>query len=291
MSSSQTMKTWAIEVKSLEEIPRAFKNLYESLAPAGMELPYTVYAPPYKSNKIKSEARVLFLSDEKLYILTKTKSRIETVTFEFGNIDYVEYGLILLTSWIKIEGTTTKGENVSVTVGFSTVMDELFKRFLDTIRSSYITGNKADREQEKSKFNYLIDKNFKFMNYSKQFLQEGEEVLSNIYEPSIEKQNFKLFGRTFYRRISPAHVLILSDEEIILLEDPQSIKLSDYGATWTFIPYSKIETIRLSPDENEEFYYLTITLRSGIDIMATYRETSIGALEEMKELFLHIPKN
>ena len=284
MSSTQTMKSWAMEIKSPEDVPRAFRDAFISLAPKEGGFPYTVYSPPFKSSRIKSNARLLFTWDEKLAILTKVKSNIESILFEFKNLDYLEHGSILLASWIKLEGTSSDREFTSVTVGFSTVVDALFLKILDMIRHTYLFNGTGVRETEKDKFNYLANKNFKFMNYSKQSIRDGEEIRANLYEPEIEVENYKLFGKVFYKRISPAHLLIIADKEVIILRDPDSLRLSSYGASWGFLPLSRIQAISSSLDESSGYCTLKIRLTGGEEIPLIYRGNRKEELEDIMVL-------
>lgn len=281
MSSTQTMKSWAMEIKTPEEIPRAFKEAFISLVPGNGNFPYTVYSPPYKFNKIKSNARLLLLLPGRLAVLTKIKSEVETVVFAFKDIDYMEQGSVLLSSWIRLEGMAMDRSHQAVWVGFNTVVDKLFLKFLETIRQTYLRNENGSREMEKDKFSYLADKNFKFMNYSKQSIRDGEEVKNNLFEPEIDVQNFRLFGRVFYKRISPAHLLILSDSEMIILKEPDSRKLSSYGASCSYIPLDKIESVTSIPDENSKYRSQIIKLKGGKVITLIYREERREELEEL----------
>jgi len=272
MSSTQTMKSWALEIKSLEEVPRAFQEAFLALAPKEGEFPYTIYSPPYRSNRLKSSARLLFTWEKKLVILTKEKTKIESVLFEFRNIDYIENGAVLLTSWIKIEGTGSDDSYHSVMIGFSTVMDGLFLKVLDIIRAEYLISEAGKKETEAFKFNFLGQQNFKFMNYGKQYLHDGEKIGSIIYEPEIDIENFKVFGKAFFKRVSPAHLLIITDEELILLSDPESVKLSNYGASWGYVPLDRISRVEFVFDDDEGYYVLKIKLKGGKEIHSIYRE-------------------
>lgn len=281
MSSTQTMKSWALEIKSLEDVPRAFQEAFLSLAPKEGEFPYTVYSPPYRSNRIKSSARLLFTWEKNLVILTKEKTKIEPVLFEFRNIDYIENGAVLLTSWIKIEGTGSDESYHSEIIGFSTVMDGLFLKVLDLIRAEYLISEKGKKETEAFKFNFLGQQNFKFMNYGKQYLHDGEKVGSIIYEPEIDIENFKVFGKAFFKRVSPAHLLIITDEELILLSDPESVKLSSYGASWGYVPLDRIRRVEFAFDEAEGYHVLKIKLKGGKEIRSIYREENKDKVEKI----------
>ena len=281
MSSTQTMKSWALEIKSLENLPRAFQEAFLLFAPKEGEFPYTVYSPPYRSNRLKSSARLMFTWDKNLVVLTKEKSKIEPICFEFQNIDYVENGSVLLTSWIKIEGTGTDGGYHSVMVGFNSVMDGLFLQFIDRIRSEYLVSEKGKKATEAFKFDFLGPQNFKFMNYAKQNLHDGESIDSIIYEPEMNVENFKVFGRAFYKRISPAHLLIITDTELILLSDPESVKLSSYGASWGYIPLDRIRSVEFVFEEAEGYHVLKIHLNGGKEIRSIYREEHKAEVEKI----------
>ncbi len=285
MSSVQTMKSWAVEIKSPDDIPRAFKESFMSFVPKGKGMPYTVYSPPYKSNGIKTNSKLMFTWEDTIVVLTKNKSDIEAVAFQFSEVDHIEHGSLLLTSWIRLEGIGMNHKRTSVLVGFATVMDYLFLKFIYLLRDSYLLENQINVESEKSKFTYLIHDNFKFMNYAKQSIHGGETVLSNIYEPTIDLMHIELFGRVLYQRISPAYLLILTDQEVILIKDPDSKRLSDYGATWTYLPLPLIQAMGLSYRDEKGYFSLMITLQSGEVIELLYRESNQTKMEEFMNLF------
>ena len=79
--------------------------------------------------------------------------------------------MILLKGWITINGISGNGVLTSTTLKFNTVTDRLFAPFLKEIRlfdnATDSSGSRTpDLQAEGKKFDYLLRRNFKFMNYA-----------------------------------------------------------------------------------------------------------------------------
>ncbi len=121
--------------------------------------------------------------------------------------------------------------------------------------------DEAAWQAEKSKFDYLGLLSFKFMNYARASLTGGETVLQSIWQPEIKDPRFTLFRKTFYRTVSPPHLTILTDRELILIiEDIRVTKNKEdrYGGIWHYIPLRSIEAVSIR--EEAERLVLAIDL-------------------------------
>jgi hypothetical protein len=89
------------------------------------------------------------------------------------------------------------------------------------------------------------------MNFAKHSLLAGERVIYSILQPEIRKTMLTVPGRTLYKTVSPTHMSILTDRELILIrEDAVRRKEDRYGGIWDYIPLSKI--VSLSVSENAD---------------------------------------
>ncbi len=60
-------------------------------------------------------------------------------------------------------------------------------------------------------------------------------------QPPIRAPKLTLLGKTFYRTISPAHMSILTDRELIVIrEDTRWSDEVKYGGVWDYIPLERI---------------------------------------------------
>jgi hypothetical protein len=107
--------------------------------------------------------------------------------------------------------------------------------------------------------------NFKFMNYARRSILPGEKVLQSILQPAIRVQIFKMLNLPFSRTITPAHITILTDKELITIQD-EATKLWDkgveYGGIWKYIPLNRITSASLGQRE-DNLFVLSIYLCAG----------------------------
>lgn len=196
--------------------------------------------------------------------------------------------IVLLVSQITIYGITKGGLPEAVTIKFNTATEELFTPILEKIRR--LATDPADGEpgSELGKFAYLEKADFKFMNYARRSLLGGEKVLQVILQPRIRKRVFKFLGKTFYRSISPAHLCILTNRELILIreEDGQGF-LAEYGKVWNYIRLKKIVDLSLE-GEDGNFPGLLIQLAEGLRIETRYQASAKQEIDQLLSQFASI---
>jgi hypothetical protein len=91
------------------------------------------------------------------------------------------------------------------------------------------------------------------MNAAKRSLLPGEHVLASVMQPEMRADLVRLFGRTLHRTLAPAHILILTDRELILVaEEEQSYwsREPKYGSIRTTVPLAQIVDAALVNTEN-----------------------------------------
>lgn len=75
----------------------------------------------------------------------------------------------------------------------------------------------------------------------------GEKVIHAILQPEIRKSVWTILGKTFYRTVSPTHMIILTDQEVIMIRENEGQGRNDkYGGVWNYIQLHKIVTITLT---------------------------------------------
>ena len=84
------------------------------------------------------------------------------------------------------------------------------------------------------------------MTYARRSLLGGEKVIHTILQPEIRVSMFSILGK-IYRTISPTHMSILTDRELIIIREEERRSGEDrYGGIWNYIPLNKIVTLSLS---------------------------------------------
>ncbi len=257
----KAIDNWARRIKADNEIPDSFQNFFSTSVDNQALFPYTIFAPPERGYHWKSTPKLLCLKDDGISIAEKVKKQIKITHFSFRDIYYLETGTLLLHSWLKINGIVD-GRLTTVMVEYNTVVEEIFKPLVTTIRANinYLDQTELSSEklkQELHKFDYLIKENFKYMNFGKRSLIPGEQVERVILQPDIRLK----YLRFFQRLISYTHLIILTDHELIVIKDDNSLKIKKqarYGGVWQFIPLHKIDKIRLNSNLNNGLIELDI---------------------------------
>lgn len=260
MSSVETMKTWSKEIKSIEETPDEFKDFYKSLVSDTEELPYIILTPEGRWGKNKTNAKLICAFGNRVYFAEFKDKAVVSVCFPLENISYVESGTILLHSWLKIAGTVD-GKPVHSVVEYNTVTEYLFKPIIEIIRQVSESSRLPEPAKGLNKFYQIKELSLKFLNYSRQCILPGEEVVRAVFQPDIPEKWFNFLGKTFFKVISVAHIFILTGKELIIIRDYESVKDTNrrHGGIWSFIPINRITGISL--DENPERGTFTALIR------------------------------
>jgi hypothetical protein len=250
-ADEQTRRSWAKTLKSYDEVPDAYQDFLKTLP--GGALPYMVLTPSYEGFINRTSERLLCSFGDKVFIAEKQREQVTSTCYSFEDINYVEMATILLKAWIKISGIASNGVLTSSTLRFNSVTDYMFVPLLEGIRPAAYDVGGADLRLERAKFEYLKNLNFKFMNFARRSILPGEKVLQTILQPAIRVQIFRLLDLPFFRTISPAHITILTDKELITIEDEVTKvwdKAVEYGGIWKYIPLNRITSVSLAQRED-----------------------------------------
>ncbi len=262
-ADEQTRKSWARALTSYGEVPDVYRDFLKTLP--GGAVPYMILTPSYEGFMSPTSERLLCSFGDRVFVAEKQHDKVVSTCYPFEDINYVEIGTILLKAWIKISGVAGNGVLTSSTLKFNSVTDYLFDPLLNGMRPASLAAGGADLKAEQAKFEYLMKLNFKFMNYARRSILPGERVLQFILQPAIRVQIFKVFNLPFSRTITPAHITILTDKELIIIQD-EATRLWDkpveYGGIWKYIPLKRIASLSLARRE-DNIFVLSIHLCAG----------------------------
>jgi hypothetical protein len=273
-----TRLTWAKRIESYDQIPATYLSFFENLTWSDSSgFPYIVQTPSYEGFINETKGKLVCIIGHKLYILVKERNELKSTCYDFKDISYIEAGIELLYSWIAISGIDNHGILTFNKFEFNTVSDYLFNPLFLSFRPA--PGNCTDTPfaYEKVKFDYLDKLNYKFMNYARRSIRPGQKVIRSILQPEICEEIFSLFGKTFYRTITPAHFIILTDTELITITDVERSKWSKdsgYRSIWHYIPLAKI--VSVSQDEKEGGLF-------SLSILLPENETFVSLLQANKK--------
>lgn len=275
------MDSWARKVKSIKDIPDYFKDAFTPHISSLSSFPYTIYCPPDKWGKRRTNPKLICVLDNEILFLEKLKDEIKAIRYKFEDIISIEEGNILLYSWIKIKGITDNVLETSL-AEFNTVVEEIFAHVVEMLRKSINNIGGSLSSKELDKFNYLQSLSYKYMNYGRSSVSGNEQVVQIIYQPGI----FVRFLKFFKRIISSEFLAILTDKELIILKD-QDIekhgKGDKYGCISTYCPLNKIIDVTLKNNEENNTIALLISLNSGEYISFPFSASKVNEIYCMKE--------
>ena len=250
-AAEQTKSSWAKSIESYAAVPNVYKDFFEPLLADGRVFPYTVLTPAYEGFIHRTTERLICDLGHEIYVLERSGNTFEAQCYPLEGISYVEVRTILLDSRIKITGVTRQGMAASSTLKFNSVTDYLFTPILERIRLAAVESKGAAQSVELEKFDPWVRLNYKFMNYAKRSLLGGEKVIHTVLQPEIRASLFTVLGKTYSRTISPTHVSILTDRELIIIREEERRSGDDqYGGIWDYIPLNKIATLSLGRKDN-----------------------------------------
>jgi hypothetical protein len=122
------------------------------------------------------------------------------------------------------------------------------------------------------------------MNYARDSLVPGERVNQFIFQPKNCQNMFSLFGRNYYRTISQAHLVILTDSEVILIGDTENIsdnKRSKYGGVRRYLPLRSLVSVTLEPTLNN-LYSFRLQIAPQLNVARLFDATHLTEIENLK---------
>ena len=260
-AAEQTRASWARLVRSREELPPAYRNFFAA-RPPGEDFPYAVLTPTFAGFMRRETERLLCCLGDQLIILEKTAGEPKCTTFRLDEINFAEMGAVLLKAWFSVQGRADGGTNLTtIVLRFNTVSDRLFTPFVDRIRGAAANPIDFPRDLELSRLDEFDLPSYKFRNYTRHCIRPGDQVITALGQGEMRRPVIRFAHWTYERTIATAHVLLLTDRELIVIHDdpdsPQSFDKTRYGGVWDYIPLSKIERIAW---RNKDAEVLAVTL-------------------------------
>ena len=262
-SREKTRLPWASLIESYTTVPEVYTDFFDPLRTAGRDFPYTVLTPAYENFIYPTTEKLISDLGNEIYVLERSGNTFTSLCYPTQGIIYVERGTMLLDSWLKICGLTGQDGLKTTTLKFNTVTDFLFAPILKCIRFASVSDNDAVLSSELKKFDHLSHVNYKFMNYAKRSLLGDEKVIQTFLQPEIRKAKLPFLGKSYNRTISPTHITILTDQELIVIREDENWRdQTRYGGIWDFIPLNKIVSLNYS-EKGEDLLELSIHLTEG----------------------------
>jgi hypothetical protein len=274
--AEKSISSWAKRVRSYTDVPEAFRDFFRALPDVGSDFPYTLLMPAYRVGFLRRTKPKLVCSlGDDLYVLEQDEGQLICTCFPIAYISAIEVGRILLRAWVNLRGITREGLPACVAFEFNAVSLNLFDPILKQFRGYTEEMAGGDVEQERAKFKYLLNLNFKFMNYGRFTILAGERVTYTLLQPEISQEVVRLLGRVFFRSVSAAHLSILTDRELILIRDSEGHTWRSgikYGSVWHYLPLNRIRGVSLTQIADDK-------LRLSIHLPYNERVSALFAAE------------
>lgn len=284
--SKQTMASWARIIEAPEDIPPAYQDAYAALTQNTPKFPTLILTPASRELSRKVSEKLFWITDNFLTVLERDGKQITRQQFNLDTLRDVEVGTILLYSWITISGILQTGEFAVSTFGFNTATLRHFTTLLERARGFPEKAPSVVSHTEQAKLDYLQGSAYKFMNFGKSSLRPDARILSSLWQPEVRVKSFDLLGVKLYRTISTAHLLIITDKEIIFIRDDpriKSVRGARHGGVWRYIPRRSLVAAELSESTGDLLSMtLFLTDNGHLDILFTPEQR--GALSEIQSL-------
>ena len=290
-SDEQTRLSWAKHIESYDDIPIIYKDFFKHSLVEKRQFPYTILTPSYQEFIHKTTEKLVCDFGHEIYVLEKIGDTFKTKCYPLEEISCVEIKTVLLDTYIKIIGLTRNGIPDSSKIRMNSVTTCLFMPIIERIRQGTTDFKGPAQSSELAKFDHWIELSLKFMNYAKNSILFGEKVIHSIFQPEIRKRLFKIMDKTFYRTLSRAVAIILTDRELIIIQDAERIFYEDnsYGGIWNYIPLNKIGTLSLG-ERNSDLLVLSIYLLDNVRLEYMFQASAKGELNQLLHQFRELTK-
>lgn len=285
----QTMAAWSKLIDSYPATPEAYQAYLRPFAKPGQVFPYAVLTPAIDHFQHKTTEKLVYDFEGALHLLEQVRGQVTQTSFPYASIQILEVGNVLLQSWITLSGLTSTGQPGSATIDFNAASGERhFSHFIQKIRPASRSNDEAGFKTEKNKFDYLAVVNFKMMNYGRSSLVRGEKVLQILFQPEIRPGQWKFSSWTFSPALTPAHLTVLTDQELILiLDNPHAKKLSEgkYGGVWQYLPLRSLVNATLEKTKPDELT-LTVTTHANETLRKTFSAANPAEVIQLHQKLL-----
>jgi hypothetical protein len=280
--AEKSMLSWAKRVRSYADVPDAFRDFFQALPNVESDFPYTLLMPAYRVGFLRRTKPKLVCSlGDDLYVLERDNDELICTCYPIAHISTIEVGQILLKAWVNLRGVTREGRPASAAFEFNAVSLKLFDPILKQFRGHTEEAAGGDLEQERAKFSYLLNLNFKFMNYGRFTILPGERVTYTLLQPEIGQETTRPLRRVFFHSVSPAHLSILTDRELIFIRDGESHAWRyaiNYGSVWHYLPLNRIMGVSLTKRADDNLW-LSIHLAQNDRVSALFASGNVHGVK------------
>jgi hypothetical protein len=237
-----------IRVTEPDVLPRPLGEIYVLTLQRGM-CRHALYAPALSMlsalGRQSSTGCLLMVFDDRLLIAGARKgAKGESFYVPFADVIHIEFGMILLYSWMKL--VFGRNDYKTVTIPFNTVGIEEFRTAFNLIRRALDTAPFASEASRPD----TAELPLKFQNALSRWMSGEETLIELAFQPEVRTSWHGLLS-LFERQIAPPLLAALTTHQLMLItEEPSQFGVGrkregQYGHIYTYCPLSRIGALEI----------------------------------------------
>ena len=281
-ATAQTKRSWARVVDSLDNVPAIYQDQIRAITAAHGSFPYTIITPTYEGFLSKGSEKLICAFNEILYVLTYRSDHLESQSVEYSTITYTQHASVLLKSWLKLSVAVTDMAPKQFVFRYNSASESCFIPLIDLIRSHSRIQSNQIAQFEDNNLQFLEQSDYKLFNYGVRSLLPNQLVRSTLYQPAVQQYLIRIHRAVLTRTLFPAHLSILTDNELILVSDGEQAHWHNYrryGGIWTYVPLSMIDNVSVA-DDSRDLLTLKYDLVHGESLIRKFRVENLSEVTQ-----------
>lgn len=204
-------------------------------------------------------AWVLVLTDERLLVATRTQPDANPTLHSISPAALlaVEVGVVLLMGWMTCVWAE-QGRAETLEVRFNTISDSFFwevQQWLCQAAAAPTPPIPLDRHLER-----LAALPYRFRHRIPRHLLPGEVIEAVLFQEAIWRRRFRLFRR----RVTPSHVVLLTDAHILVVSDEEAEAGSaSHGVIARYFPRRHVQAVSVTTKDRRALLTVSSAIASA----------------------------
>jgi hypothetical protein len=263
MLSSLTIRGWPRQVEAAQPIPHPFRRAFDALRLTRREAPSLLYSPRLRFGRHESTAKLLVRSGRRLACLDARHGGVVTTAMSLDDVHEVEWGQMLLQAWLRLVAHGPGGRAV-IRVEFNAVGANLYQPVVEAARATSYAGTHLSLADERAKLAPLLAEDYRFVGFGRRALVTGAELVRHWFQPRLAGRVPRLLDRISV----PALLLMVTQAELIAVQEQAVRGLGRYGAVWSCLPLRSIQRVALVPEPARRVVSLRVALPGDSELRA-----------------------
>jgi len=198
----ESQETWSWPVSDPEGIPERFRP---SLGEEANGFPYAVLSPAEKGRG----ERVTMLTERGIAVMEASEEGISRIDIPLASISTIVHEDILLDSRIE-----AAAEGNIISLAFNSANAELFEPLVARMRAGAFSAgglraSPRETAEKKARFSYIKNAAYALYSMAVDSIPDEAAIVAHFFQPGVARRGLDM----------PAFLLVVTDREIILLEE------------------------------------------------------------------------